>query len=122
MGAGWSDRQLRVLACDAEVKWVRRVSPASQSYLGGGVGTDTAAGIAQALLMQPRRSAVIVLTDGLTPWPTEPLRGARVIVALIWLGWGHPAPLAPTSPRFPLVGPHTPGGKCVVTLGSSRVG
>jgi hypothetical protein len=81
--AGLRDRQVRVLVCDVDVKSVRRVSRASQVELVGGGGTDMAAGIARALALRPRPSVVVVLTDGWTPWPPGPVRGARVIVALI---------------------------------------
>ncbi len=81
--AGLRDRQVRVLVCDVDVKSVRRVSRASQVELVGGGGTDMAMGIARALALRPRPSVVVVLTDGWTPWPAEPVRGARVIVALI---------------------------------------
>jgi predicted metal-dependent peptidase len=81
--AGLRDKQVRVLVCDVDVKSVRRVSRASQVELVGGGGTDMAAGIARALALRPRPSVVVVLTDGWTPWPAQPVRGARVIVALI---------------------------------------
>ncbi len=81
--AGLRDRQVRVLVCDVDVKSVRRVSRASQVELVGGGGTDMAMGIAHALALRPRPSVVVVLTDGWTPWPADPVRGARVIVALI---------------------------------------
>jgi predicted metal-dependent peptidase len=96
--AGLRDTRVRVLACDAEVQSIRRVSRASQIELLGGGGTDMAEGIAQAAALRPRPSIVIVLTDGWTPWPDRPPRGVKVIVGLIesagaprWMG-GPPAP------------------------------
>ncbi len=80
---GLRDTNVRVLACDAEVHSVRRVSRTSQVELLGGGGTDMGEGIAEAAALKPRPSIIVVLTDGLTPWPDEPPRGVRVIVGLI---------------------------------------
>lgn len=72
-----------VLAVDAAVHEVRRVHNARQVALTGGGGTDMAEGIAAAMRLRPRPSVVVVLTDGLTPWPAEGPRGASVVVALV---------------------------------------
>jgi predicted metal-dependent peptidase len=80
---GLRGSNVRVLACDAEVHSVQRVSRAAQIELLGGGGTDMGAGITQAVALRPRPSIVVVLTDGFTPWPSDPPRGARVIVGLI---------------------------------------
>ena len=102
--AGVAGRQVRVLACDAAVHTVKRVSRASQVELAGGGGTDMAEGIAQALALRPRPSVVVVLTDGFTPWPAEPVRGARVVVALIGPPdgpvRGHRRPEPPSPPAW----------------------
>ena len=81
--AGLRHRQVRVLAVDAAVQAVRRVSRAQQVNLAGGGGTDMGEGIAAAGALRPRPTVVIVLTDGFTPWPEEPPRGIRVIVVLL---------------------------------------
>ncbi|HTT54345.1 MAG TPA: VWA-like domain-containing protein [Streptosporangiaceae bacterium] len=81
-------RQLRVLACDTAVGPARRVSSARQVELVGGGGTDMGAGIAAAAALRPRPAVTVVLTDGYTPWPPQPPRGIRVVVAL--LGDGAP--------------------------------
>jgi predicted metal-dependent peptidase len=102
---GLRGTQVRVLACDAEVQSVRRVSRASQVELLGGGGTDMGEGIAQALALKPRPSVVVVLTDGWTPWPPDRVGGANVVVGLIGPGggsrlWGRslaPQPPAPPS-------------------------
>jgi predicted metal-dependent peptidase len=73
----------RVLAVDAAVQVVSRVTKASQVRLAGGGGTDMGAGLAAAAALRPRPSVVVVLTDGYTPWPAEPPRGISVIVALM---------------------------------------
>lgn len=82
---------VRVLAVDTAVHSCRRVFRPEQVELQGGGGTDMAAGIAAALRLRPRPQVVIVLTDGLTPWPAEPPRGARVVV-------GQLGPGSSTSP------------------------
>jgi predicted metal-dependent peptidase len=99
---GLRDRQVRVLSCDAEVHSVRRVSRASQVELLGGGGTDMGEGITQAVGLKPRPSIVVVLTDGLTPWPDDPPRGVRVIVGLLGATGGpvafrHFRPVEPPS-------------------------
>jgi len=101
---GLRGTNVRVLACDAEVHSIKRVSRASQVELLGGGGTDMGEGIAQALSLRPRPSIVVVLTDGYTPWPEESPRGARVIVGLIepQRGPGHPfAPFGRGVPSPP---------------------
>jgi predicted metal-dependent peptidase len=72
---GLRQTNVRVLACDAEVQSVRRVSRASQVELLGGGGTDMGEGITQAVALRPRPSIVVVLTDGFTPWPEAAPRG-----------------------------------------------
>jgi predicted metal-dependent peptidase len=76
-------RTVRVLACDAAVHAVRRVSRASQVELAGGGGTDMGVGLAAAGALRPRPSVVVVLTDGHTPWPPAAPRGVHVVVALL---------------------------------------
>lgn len=98
---GLQGTNVRVLACDAQVHSVRRVSRASQVELLGGGGTDMGQGIEQALVLRPRPSVIVVLTDGFTPWPSEAPRGARVVVGLLedprGVGpWLHHAPVPPT--------------------------
>jgi predicted metal-dependent peptidase len=76
-------RGVRVLACDAAVQSVQRVARPAQLALVGGGGTDMGEGIRAALALRPRPGVVIVLTDGFTPWPGEPPRGATVVVGLL---------------------------------------
>jgi predicted metal-dependent peptidase len=84
-------RQLRVLACDAAAAPAQRVTAARQVQLVGGGGTDMGAGLAAAAVLRPRPAVIVVLTDGLTPWPDGPPRGIRVVVGLL----GEEAPDAP---------------------------
>jgi predicted metal-dependent peptidase len=68
---------------DAAVNTVQRVAKASAVQLVGGGGTDMAAGLEAAARLRPRPSVVVVLTDGLTPWPDEPPKNVVVVVGLI---------------------------------------
>jgi predicted metal-dependent peptidase len=81
--AGLRQNRVRVLAVDATVQAVRRVSRAADVELAGGGGTDMGAGISAAAALRPRPTVVIVLTDGYTPWPDEPPPGVRVVVGLL---------------------------------------
>ncbi|WP_433405790.1 vWA domain-containing protein [Streptomyces sp. CA-146814] len=59
-----------VLACDAATRVVHPLCRAEGIPLLGGGGTDLRAGFAKALSSRPRPDAVVILTDGQTPWPT----------------------------------------------------
>jgi predicted metal-dependent peptidase len=86
---GVHGNRVAVLACDADVHAVSRVTSVQQVTLAGGGGTDMRAGIQAALALPERPGVIIVLTDGLTPWPAEP-SACRIIAALI--GEGAPSP------------------------------
>ncbi|MFF4578573.1 VWA-like domain-containing protein [Streptomyces sp. NPDC001373] len=88
---GVGGNRVAVLACDADVQAVNRVTSAQQVTLAGGGGTDMRVGIAAALAVPDRPDIVVVLTDGYTPWPEGALP-CRVIAALI--GAGAPQPPA----------------------------
>ncbi|MFI0352713.1 VWA-like domain-containing protein [Actinomadura sp. 9N407] len=79
---GVRGNRVSVLACDADVQAVSRVTSADQVTLAGGGGTDMRVGIASALASRDRPNVVIVLTDGHTPWPDEPAT-CRLIAALV---------------------------------------
>jgi predicted metal-dependent peptidase len=72
---------VHVLAVDAAVQFCRRVFRPEQVELAGGGGTDMRVGLEAAAKLRPRPDIIIVITDGFTPWPDEPPRGTRVIVA-----------------------------------------
>ncbi|MGF1599634.1 MAG: VWA-like domain-containing protein [Acidimicrobiales bacterium] len=78
-------RSVRVLACDDAVHTVRRVTDGRQVDLVGGGGTDMGVGIATALDHRPPPRLIVVVTDGITPWPPEP-PPAEVVVALLGVG------------------------------------
>ena len=82
-GVGVARNSVRVIAVDAAVKTVQRVASARQVQLVGGGGTDMGAGIEAAARMRPRPSIVVVLTDGMTPWPEEAPKGLQIVVGLI---------------------------------------
>ncbi len=52
-----------------------------QIELNGGGGTDMAAMIVAACDERPSPKAILVVTDGYTGWPTEPV-GPRVVACL----------------------------------------
>lgn len=87
---GVRGNRVTVLACDADVHSVSRVTSADQVTLGGGGGTDMRVGIAAALAARDRPNIVVVLTDGFTPWPDE-APSCRLVAALI----GENAPQPP---------------------------
>ncbi|MFJ6837126.1 VWA-like domain-containing protein [Streptomyces sp. NPDC091209] len=87
---GVRGNRVTVLACDADVQAVSRVTATEQITLGGGGGTDMRVGIDAALATPDRPNIVVVLTDGITPWPDEN-PPCRVIAALI----GSSAPQPP---------------------------
>ncbi len=84
--------RVTVLAVDAAVQAVSRVTSAERVVLRGGGGTRMGVGIEAALKLRPRPDLVIVLTDGYTPWP-EKNPGVPVVVGLL-----HPS--APDPPAW----------------------
>ncbi len=82
-GVGLARNRVRVMAVDAAVQTVQQVTNARQINLVGGGGTDMGAGLAAAAKLRPRPSVVVVLTDGMTPWPLEAPKGMQVVVGLI---------------------------------------
>ncbi|MFJ3089752.1 VWA-like domain-containing protein [Streptomyces sp. NPDC086838] len=88
---GVRGNRVSVLACDADVHAVSRVTATEQVTLGGGGGTDMRVGISRALATPERPGIVVVLTDGCTPWPDES-PSCRLIAALI----GTEAPQPPS--------------------------
>ncbi|MFI1147976.1 VWA-like domain-containing protein [Streptomyces sp. NPDC020817] len=87
---GVRGNRVAVLACDADVHTVSRVTSTEQVTLAGGGGTDMRVGIRAALAAPDRPNIVVVLTDGYTPWPDE-TPSCRLIAALI----GAEAPRPP---------------------------
>ncbi|MGW5095518.1 vWA domain-containing protein [Streptomyces nodosus] len=92
---GVRGNRVTVLACDADVQTVSRVTSVDEVTLAGGGGTDMRVGIDAALARPDRPGIVVVLTDGLTPWPAEPA-SCRLIAALIGEGAEPPPPWVET--------------------------
>lgn len=80
--SGVARDRLRLISCDAVAATSRRVRSVSAVELVGGGGTDMRVGIAAAEAEHPAPDVVIVLTDGLTPWPDLPGR-SHLICAVI---------------------------------------
>lgn len=91
--------RLLVADVDTEVAATRRFEgAASLAEVSGRGGTDMGEGIAWALARRPLPSAVVVLTDGFTPWPDRAPRGAssvRVVACLVGSGGRARADLVP---------------------------
>ncbi|WP_420443133.1 DUF2201 family putative metallopeptidase [Candidatus Poriferisodalis sp.] len=68
-------------AVDTKTRARQRITNTRQLPLHGGGGTDMAAGINTAA--QTRPTAIIVLTDGHTPWPDQPPPGQPTTVAVL---------------------------------------
>lgn len=74
---------VEAIVCDAMVHSVKKVFRADQIALAGRGGTDMRLGIEAALSRPVKPHAVIVLTDGYTPWPDAEPHGVKVIAALV---------------------------------------
>lgn len=85
--------ELTVVVCDCAAARPQRVRRIGDLELRGGGGTDLRIGIAAAAAGRPPASAIVVLTDGWTPWP----RAAPDRTTLIAVVIGAEAPL----PRGP---------------------
>ena len=72
---------IRVLADDTCVQSAQRVFRADQVKLGGGGGTNMGLLIEQAAEERPAPNAIVVVTDGYTPWPKSRVR-PRVVACL----------------------------------------
>ena len=72
---------ITVLSCDHDTQLVQRVTQARNITPVGGGGTDMAAGIKTAAAANP--AAIVVITDGFTPWPETPPPGARTVIAAL---------------------------------------
>lgn len=71
-----------VIACDAHANACHKVFKAEMVNLEGGGGTDMRIGVAAAAKQKPFPDIIILVTDGYTPWPTEPTK-QKLIVALV---------------------------------------
>ena len=76
---------IRVYSVDAAVAGEAQVFNARQISLAGGGGTDMRIGIEAAVAARP--AAIIVLTDGFTPWPETRPPGAPLTIAALTDDW-----------------------------------
>ena len=75
--------EVTVLSVDADVHTTQRIRSTRQIKLEGGGGTDMMRGIYAAMQLKPSPHAIIVITDGYTPWSdTQPQNAPPVIAVL----------------------------------------
>ncbi|MER7054115.1 MULTISPECIES: VWA-like domain-containing protein [unclassified Streptomyces] len=109
-----------VVPCDASARFAHSLCRAEGIPLVGGGGTDLRTGFAKALRARPAPDAVVVLTDGQTPWPaTRP--ACRTVVGLFprqraRSSWDEDDPrYVPDSPpgwaRVVVIGPDPADGR-----------
>jgi len=84
-----------VYAVDADAVATARVRRASDVRLAGGGGTDMRIGILAAQRERPRPDAIVVVTDGYTPWPATPPPGCVLVAALVGRRDGPSLPPTP---------------------------
>ena len=72
---------VRVLSVDTIVHTDQHIHNTNQISLEGAGGTNMAAGIAAAAEANP--DAIVVITDGFTPWPPTRPQGARCVIAAL---------------------------------------
>ncbi|MCS7300319.1 MAG: VWA-like domain-containing protein, partial [Fimbriimonadales bacterium] len=96
--------RITIIPCDAvpyEAVQVltRRDWELARGKLKGGGGTDMPAGIEAAKRLTPPPDAIIVLTDGYTPFPAKPpTRHEPTIIWGIWRYGGNTPPKPPCPP------------------------
>jgi predicted metal-dependent peptidase len=101
------------LSCDAAAQLVVPLCRAEGIPLLGGGGTDLREGFAGALRASPRPDAIVVLTDGQTPWP-ERQPPCRTVIGL----FARPNAPRRWSERNPNYVPDSPPAWArVVTIG-----
>lgn len=76
-GSGYGITEIAV-DCSATVK--KHVRSVKQVSLTGGGGTDMRIGLRVAEELKPMPHVVVVVTDGYTPWPTEPMPFKTIVV------------------------------------------
>lgn len=97
--------QITVIPCDARAYdavriHTRRDWEMARHHLRGGGGTDMQVGIEAAKRLKPEPDAILVLTDGYTPFPKKPPKPSEPII--IWGIWryGDNDPPKPPSPPW----------------------
>ena len=72
---------IRVLSVDTHIHTDQHIHSTNQINLAGTGGTNMATGITEAANNKP--DAIIVITDGWTPWPQTPPPGAQTVIAAL---------------------------------------
>lgn len=75
-----------VIPCDSTAypaKKVRKATDVQKLQLPGGGGTDMREGITAALAIKPRPDAIVIVTDGETPWPANKPVGCDNFIVLL---------------------------------------
>lgn len=81
--AGVRGRELRVVDVDSASYSVRDYrGAATMEQITGGGGTNMGVGIDAASKLRPAPSVIVVVTDGDTPWPVEPV-GVPVVACIV---------------------------------------
>jgi predicted metal-dependent peptidase len=75
--------RIQAVAGDMGAESAQVVSSAHDIALTGGGGTDMGALARAASELVPEARTMVILTDGYTPWPAEPLEGADLVVAVL---------------------------------------
>lgn len=70
--AGHGGDAVEVISCDIAATTAQAIRKVKDLSLVGGGGTDMRVGIAVAAENKPRADMIITMTDGETPWPSEP--------------------------------------------------
>ncbi len=99
---GVRGNRICVYSCDAAVHTVQQVCNAQEISLVGGGGTDLRRGISRAVSASPHPDVIVVLTDGVTPWPAAS-PGCRVIAGIFGPAsryWEHTSRVAAAPPEW----------------------
>ena len=72
---------IRVLTVDTDIHTDQHIHNTNHITLTGAGGTNMATGITTAAQTNP--DAIIVITDGWTPWPQTPPPGTRTVIAAL---------------------------------------
>jgi predicted metal-dependent peptidase len=87
---GIRGEQLIVLDVDVEVAAKRQYRDFSQlEEVAGRGGTDMGVGIAEAAALRPKPNAIVVITDGMTPWPATRGNAPPTIAAIVGTSDAH---------------------------------
>lgn len=86
------DVPVRGFCVDGQVYELQEVEAGAGIRLTGGGGTDMRLGIAACAELQPPPSVCVVVTDGYTPWPSEPVPSMAVVAVIVGGGDGQGCP------------------------------